>query len=444
MASSTIHHMIALTSDSSWDSWCNGNNPRPLHSIFQALAEESLFHSLAKLLAMTAVYIRCNTGSPTAVETLTVHLISGYRRSVQQLPDCALTQHAPWLLLAVPGILQCSGAILEQCTVLMPVILASSLHLSPTDLRGKVHAAAALLSGGARKAPAHVTLCCLHMLSTLMHSICSTSERLTARHVVAFCRMARLLVSLLPRVARMQLAAVLIDLSGQEHGSLCIPVAACFGGDGMDEDEDVDNAFTPAADWFLPGDTVTDDNMPDAPPEGATDEVTFPTPLAATQVVSAQLQACVADGVFTAADGVREVSLWLFTLLSLSQSDPLLSEKVATAWANAPCQLIRVIWRQGLQTHMRSRVLDSSTTAVRETAAWQPEQPVQPWMVPLMTLCAVYSQYVSTAPDDSLFGEQVTLTLSRACCACAPHLCSPVLPSHGVKHQYAHSMEFPL
>eukprot|EP00892_Ulva_mutabilis_P006745 jgi/Ulvmu1/4442/UM002_0167.1 len=412
LASAMIQNLIALTSDATWESWRSGRISCPVHSIIQTLAAESLFRCISRLLAITTVYIRCNAGSRLAVEMLTLHLLSAYRRSVHACSDQALSHHAPWLLLAVPDVLQCSSAMLEQCTALMPMILSSLRQMSPADLKGKIFAAARLLSCVTRTACEDVTLCCLHMLSALTHGICS-SERLTACHVVSCCRTTRLLVALLPRVARMQLAAVLIDMSGQEQGSLQILVADCFGGDPMDKDEDADNAFTQNAVWFLPRCTVADSCSSDAPPPGAPKEVAFPTPLAATRAVAAQLHACVEDASCSAAEGVREMTLWLYTLLSLSQSDPLLSEKVATAWANAPCQLIRSIWRHGLRAHMRDDVLDNATAANPETSLWHPEQPVQSWMVPLMTLSAVYSQYVSTAPDDALFADQAPIPLGE-------------------------------
>lgn len=345
------------------------------------------------------------------MEELVLHLLSGYSMAMRELslPCHVISRHSPWLLLAVPGILKCTIVGNDCFTSLMPTMLESILSRSPNDLRASIITAASQLGSAAHKSPGDIILCCLNMLSALVHGFQSSAGHMTAQHVVAFSRMARVLVSLLPHTARVQLSAVLINVPGRDEGILEVAVANCFGVDGMDEDDDTDSAFTTGARWFLPGDPGNSSNGSDVPPVGSPNTVPFPSPVAATHVIAAQVYACVGDASFSAADSVRELSLWLFTVLSLSRSNPLLYEKVVTAWATAPCQLVRVIWQQGLRMYMREGSLVSSAAVDQKGKAWQLEQPLQPWMVPLMILCVVYSQYVSTAPDDALFGDQVWL-----------------------------------
>lgn len=406
-ASKAVHDLITLTSDSTWCKWRCGQHPEPLQSVIKALADESLFRCLAALMVTAVPYMKGSGSHVIPAEALILHLMSEYSAAVQRLSSKALTNHAPWLLLAVPKIMQCSTAVVDHFNALIPSMLESILQRSPKDVRCEVISTACHLSTAAHRSSEDVIVCSLNMLSALVHGLHRSAGRITAQHVVAFSRLARLLISLLPHAARVELTGVLIHVSGTQNSVLEVPIARCFVYDGMDEDDDeADSAFTPGATWFLPCDACVESPFLD-PPDRAVGSVQFPTAVAATEVIAAQVHACVRDTSFSDADGVREMSLWLFTILSLSRADPLLSEKIVIAWATAPCQLIRVIWQKGLQMLVRDGVVDSNSIVNLKTESWQLDEPVQPWMVPLTILCRVYSQYVSTAPDDALFGDQV-------------------------------------
>lgn len=404
-ASQALNNLIDLTRDSTWQAWSGGEYSKPVHSIIQALAGNSLFQRLAILMAACKAHATHDHGNLIPIEMLLVHLMSAYTSTAQALSSAVLSQHAPWVLLSVPNIFNCSSTLRSHLCMMIPIMLSSILPLSPRDIQGKFSAAVSQLSARANDNSANVVIYCFHTLSALVHGVRCSTGSMTAQHAVAFSRMGRQLVSLLPHAACVQLSGVLINVSRQDRGSLEVSVPQCFSGITVHAHDDADSAFTPGARWFLPSDPVElgpGQRLPQSAPEA----VSFPTPVAGIQALEAMVKACVGDDSFSASDAVQELSLWLFTVLSISQLNPLLLETVVTAWSTARCQLVRSIWQNGLRMHMRDGFVDSNATP-SPPGTWQLSEVAQPWMVPLMILCAVFSQYASTAPDEALFGEKV-------------------------------------
>jgi hypothetical protein len=391
--------MFQLCSPESWPS--TGTHQQ----IVAYLSGNGMFQHLSGILASSLPpHAR---EEPCFGEVIAAHMLNWYISCTESLSTSQLRAHSPWALLVVPRLLQrCS--VLPKITGMTCTALDALYVLTPTELVQRLAELDLRGSATATLWRRNIAHCALQLLATLNQGLAVDRLALNARQALAFLQTSRVLVHLLPAAVRRALNTVMVRVSDHQKAVPTISSALCYiAEDAMDEGQ-LDDAGAWYFPWLQPKNNSSvhaNCHRHNTEPE----KIEFPVPLAGDEVIS-QLAS---SGVFESATGANELSCWLAMVLAICQSDKLIRDKIRTGWSNASCGLIGQLWTHGVKAAASAERLQADDTA----PAWRLPKEVPEWLVPLMVLCCIYSQYVSTASDAAVFGDKV--------CTCAGFVLHP-------------------